>query len=51
MNEHRCANCYVAQYQMKSDVPCKNEWWADYDAEMKEQLDANVREFAKESAR
>lgn len=31
---HRCANCYVAQYGMKSDVPCKNEWaqWLNYQA-------------------
>lgn len=31
--EHRCANCYVAQYGMKSDVLCRNEWWSKWDAE------------------
>lgn len=31
MNEHRCAVCYVAQFQMKSDVPCPNEWWLQWD--------------------
>lgn len=30
---HRCAQCWVAQYQIKSDVPCRNEWWPRWDAE------------------
>jgi len=29
--EHRCANCFVAQYGMKSNVRCKNEWWSEWD--------------------
>jgi len=36
---HRCANCYVAQYAMKSDIECRNEWWAEWDAAMKEKPD------------
>ena len=43
MPEHRCANCYVAQYQMKSDVKCKNEWWSQASmrqAELMRQLEA-----------
>lgn len=32
---HRCSNCYVAQYQMKSDAPCRNEWWPQWDAEQR----------------
>lgn len=30
--EHRCAQCFVAQYGMKSDIPCRNEWWPEWDA-------------------
>jgi hypothetical protein len=29
---HRCSNCWVAQYQIKSDVLCRNEWWPEWDA-------------------
>jgi len=32
MTDHRCANCWVAQYQIKSDAACKNEWWVTWDA-------------------
>jgi hypothetical protein len=31
IREHRCAHCYVAQYGMKSNLPCKNEWWELWD--------------------
>lgn len=29
---HRCSNCFVAQYGIKSNIPCKNEWWSLWDA-------------------
>jgi hypothetical protein len=32
-SDHKCANCYVAQYGMESDVRCKNEWWYQWDYE------------------
>jgi hypothetical protein len=32
MAEHRCSRCWSAQYQIKSDVPCPNEWRALYEA-------------------
>jgi len=40
--EHRCANCWVAQYGMKSNLMCKNEWWStwDYQQAMKQEAAA-----------
>lgn len=36
LTAHRCSNCFVAQYNIKSNVPCKNEWWPLWDAHSRE---------------
>lgn len=40
MTGHRCANCFVAQYGMKSNVLCKNEWWVDWDTQQEAEVAA-----------